>query len=182
MAAIAAALSTPANAQAVQRIAVGCGTSPVPKLCSVRAHWQHANRLRTALSLQRIPLHLERWHYASRRDRILTAYTQAHRRLLLQYLGITIVSLTPWTGGSWYQAAMCIHAGEGAWTSETGNGYHGGLQFSDSFQQTYGPEWVAEYGDAGHWPPVDQLHAAYRAWRIRGWAPWPNTAAACGLL
>jgi hypothetical protein len=29
--------------------------------------------------------------------------------------------------------------------------------------------------------PLDQLLVAYRTWQARGWAPWPATAADCGL-
>lgn len=30
--------------------------------------------------------------------------------------------------------------------------------------------------------PRHQLLVAYRYWLESGWAPWPNTAAMCGLL
>lgn len=51
-----------------------------------------------------------------------------------------------------------------------------------NFQEAYGLEFLRRYGTADRWPPHDQLVAAYRAWKVRGWEPWPNTAAACGLL
>ena len=38
-----------------------------------------------------------------------------------------------------HQAAwLCIHAHEGPWRANTGNGYYGGLQMDISFQRTYG--------------------------------------------
>jgi hypothetical protein len=77
---------------------------------------------------------------------------------------------------------MCIHHYEGAWNDETGNGYHGGLQMDYSFETTYGPEFYAQWGDAGHWPPIDQIIAAYRAYLSRGFSPWPEHRADCGLL
>src|SRR5262249_27216003 len=35
-------------------------------------------------------------------------------------------------------AFQCIHRFEGAWNSNTGNGYYGGLQMDASFQRRYG--------------------------------------------
>jgi hypothetical protein len=50
-----------------------------------------------------------------------------------------------------------------------------------SFQSTYGPEFERRYGWASRWPVWAQLIAAERAYRTRGYNPWPNTARACGL-
>ena len=79
-----------------------------------------------------------------------------------------------------YEPFMCLHSHEGAWDSETGNGYHGGLQFDDGFQATYGLAFMRLWGNAGHWPPLFQMVAAYRAQRVRGYAPW-GTRELCGL-
>jgi hypothetical protein len=91
-------------------------------------------------------------------------------------------------------AFTCIHGYEGAWNAETGNGYHGGVQMDDQFESQYGPDFVAAWGSAGHWPPWALLIASIRAhdgWpaapdprarHARGFGPWPNTARACGLL
>jgi len=80
-------------------------------------------------------------------------------------------------------AFLCIHSYEGAWTSNTGNGYYGGLQMDWSFMRRYGSDYVQQWGTADNWPVEAQLTAAVRAHRSgRGFAPWPNTARACGLL
>lgn len=82
----------------------------------------------------------------------------------------------------------CIHRNEGAWNSNTGNGYYGGLQMDLAFQRTYGSEFLARYGTANNWPIGVQLLVAERAYdgyngeSARGFDPWPNTARACGLL
>jgi len=81
-----------------------------------------------------------------------------------------------------YAKWRCVHSLEGAWTSNTGNGYRGGLQFDDTFAASYGPEYVRRWGGAHRWPVWAQLRAAERAYRTRGWTPWPNTARDCGLL
>ena len=80
-------------------------------------------------------------------------------------------------------AFLCIHHYEGAWDSNTGNGYYGGLQMDRRFQSLYGADYVAKWGTADNWPAWAQLQAAVRAYRAgRGFYPWPHTARACGLI
>jgi len=80
-------------------------------------------------------------------------------------------------------AFLCIHSYEGAWSSNTGNGYYGGLQMDWTFMRTYGSEFVRQWGSADNWPVAAQLTAAARAHASgRGFTPWPNTARACGLI
>ncbi len=80
-------------------------------------------------------------------------------------------------------AFACIHHFEGAWTSNTGNGYYGGLQMDLTFQSLYGGEFVRRWGTADNWPAWAQLQTAVRAYESgRGFGPWPNTARACGLI
>ncbi len=82
-----------------------------------------------------------------------------------------------------HDSFLCIHRFEGAWNSNTGNGYYGGLQFDRSFQSLYGPEFLDRFGTADNWPVWAQLQAAVRAYQSgRGFTPWPNTARVCGLL
>jgi Transglycosylase-like domain len=80
-------------------------------------------------------------------------------------------------------AFRCIHRYEGAWDSNTGNGYYGGLQMDIRFQSRYGADFVERWGTADNWPAWAQLLAAARAYRAgRGFYPWPNTARVCGLI
>jgi hypothetical protein len=119
-----------------------------------------------------------RYHHRAERTRSL-----AFRRWLLDF----------WRGhadharGRWHASPvranlMCIHSGEGPW-DDPGAPYWGGLQMDRSFQATYGPEFY-RHGrvTADHWTPLQQLTAGARAVRVRGYTPWPNTGAACGLL
>jgi hypothetical protein len=77
----------------------------------------------------------------------------------------------------------CIHRYEGAWNSNTGNGYYGGLQMDWNFMSHYGSEFLARWGTADNWPVWAQVSAANRAKNSgRGYYPWPNTARACGLI
>jgi Transglycosylase-like domain len=85
---------------------------------------------------------------------------------------------------TYLQAAfLCIHHYEGAWNSNTGNGYYGGLQMDVRFQTLYGRDFVRRWGTADNWPAWAQLQTAVRAYRSgRGFWPWPRTARACGLI
>jgi hypothetical protein len=78
--------------------------------------------------------------------------------------------------GGW----LCIHHYEGSW-SDAGSPYWGGLQMDLSFQETYGGWLLRHRGTANHWSPLEQIWVAVRAWRVRGFSPWPNTARYCGV-
>ena len=82
-----------------------------------------------------------------------------------------------------WRSWLCIHRHEGPWHANTGNGYYGGLQMDRAFQRRYGRDFIRQWGSADRWPPAAQIVTAERAYRSgRGFAPWPNTARACGLL
>jgi hypothetical protein len=81
-----------------------------------------------------------------------------------------------------WQQFLCIHRYEGSWTAHTGNGYFGGLQMNAVFQRSYGPELFQRKGTADRWLPLEQIWVAERAWKVRGFRPWPQTARMCGLL
>lgn len=76
---------------------------------------------------------------------------------------------------------LCIHQYEGAWTDPDAP-YYGGLQMDREFQRTYGLDFYRAKGTADHWTPREQMLVAERAWKTRGFWPWPNTARRCGLL
>jgi len=76
---------------------------------------------------------------------------------------------------------LCIHHYEGAWNDAWGP-YWGGLQMSLTFQERYGGWLYRAKGTADHWSPLEQMWVAERAYRTRGFWPWPNTARFCGLI
>ena len=80
-----------------------------------------------------------------------------------------------------YEKWKCIHEHEGAWDSNTGNGYYGGLQMDYSFMQAHGPQFLARWGTADKWPVWAQIEAAENAYRTRGFGPWPSTRLMCGV-
>lgn len=82
-----------------------------------------------------------------------------------------------------FQDWLCIHRGEGGWTTNTSNGYYGGLQMDYSFMRSYGWKLLNRKGTADHWTWFEQIWVAERARASgRGFYPWPNTARACGLI
>jgi hypothetical protein len=79
-----------------------------------------------------------------------------------------------------WNAWMCIHRHEGAW-NDAGGPYYGGLQMDIGFQRAYGAYLLRTKGTADNWTPVEQVAVAERAYKERGFSPWPNTARSCGL-
>lgn len=85
---------------------------------------------------------------------------------------------------------QCIHSHEGDW-EDGGNPYWGGLQMDLNFMYAYGRDMIRKYGApygsvgpngwANAWSPGEQVMVANRAKASRGYSPWPNTAAMCGL-
>jgi len=75
----------------------------------------------------------------------------------------------------------CIHQYEGSWT-DSGAPYYGGLQMDLGFQATYAGWLLRHRGTADHWSPLEQIWTAVRAWRVRGFSPWPSTAHYCGMF
>jgi hypothetical protein len=76
---------------------------------------------------------------------------------------------------------LCIQRHEAAWTDPDAP-YYGGLQMDREFQATFGAELLRSKGTAEHWTPLEQMWVAERAYRARGFWPWPNTARYCGVL
>lgn len=76
---------------------------------------------------------------------------------------------------------MCIHKYEGSWT-DPNSPYYGGLQMDIEFQRTYGISLYRAKGTADHWTWLEQIWIAERAYKTRGFYPWPKTARYCGLI
>jgi hypothetical protein len=80
-----------------------------------------------------------------------------------------------------YEQWLCIHSYEGSWTDPNAP-FWGGLQMDYGFQQAYGGDLLRAKGTADHWTPLEQMWVAERAYKTRGFYPWPNTARYCGLI
>lgn len=75
----------------------------------------------------------------------------------------------------WASMASCESGGD--WGVDSGNGYYGGLQFSeDSWRNVGGDGLPHEH------PPDHQIAMAERLLSRQGWAAWPACARRLGLL
>lgn len=136
---------------------------------------------RHAFILYRGPLRIRRigWREV-RRARVVLA--RARRDLRVAMDALPYVAPWPWSCIFHYESAGL------GWTVSTGNGYYGGLQMDLDFEATYGREYLDTIGNANLWPPRVQVRVAERARDgylgipARGYAPWPTTARACGVL
>jgi len=79
------------------------------------------------------------------------------------------------------RAWSCIHRFEGSWT-DPGSPYYGGLQMDREFQATFAGALLRTKGTADNWTQLEQMWVAERAYKTRGFRPWPNTARYCGVL
>lgn len=162
------------------RLAVAIPNPPLPHSALSR---RVAYTRRLTLELRRVYPGTVTKRFASARAKTGTATLRLwQRRLATATLAVLRYGHRP-VPPALSSAFLCIHHYEGAWDSNTGNGYYGGFQMDRHFQSLYGPEFVARWGTADNWPAWAQLQAALRAYRSgRGFYPWPNTARACGLI
>ncbi|ANR61893.1 DUF3235 domain-containing protein [Corynebacterium glutamicum] len=77
----------------------------------------------------------------------------------------------------WDRLAQCESGGN--WTINTGNGYHGGLQFSAGTWAAYGGQEFATY--AYQATREQQIAVAERTLAGQGWGAWPACSASLGL-
>src|SRR5699024_8311889 len=77
----------------------------------------------------------------------------------------------------WDRLAECESGGN--WSINTGNGYHGGLQFSASTWQAHGGGEFAPTADPA--PREEQIVVAERTLASQGWGAWPACSSQLGL-
>jgi hypothetical protein len=88
---------------------------------------------------------------------------------------------------AWLAQARCVHAHEGPWTANTGNGYFGGMQFSKQTWMRLNGRPLPAFTHPGNpaFPftatPAEQLHRAWLLWLRdgRSWRSWGAVGAAC---
>ena len=68
--------------------------------------------------------------------------------------------------GKWDKLAQCESGGN--WNINTGNGYHGGLQFSQSTWRAHGGA-----GSASKASKSQQIAVAEKVLKTQGWKAWP---------
>lgn len=77
-------------------------------------------------------------------------------------------------GSTWDQLAECESGGN--WSIDTGNGYRGGLQFSQSTWEAYGGS-----GNPSDASRDQQIAVAENVQQGQGWGAWPACSAQLGL-
>jgi LysM repeat protein len=90
------------------------------------------------------------------------------------------IGLVPQALGStepdWDELAQCESGGN--WSTNTGNGYYGGLQFSDSTWDAYGGEAYAATADNA--TRSEQIRVARKVLEAQGSGAWPGCSAKTG--
>ena len=81
------------------------------------------------------------------------------------------------TDSTWNQLAQCESGGD--WQINTGNGYYGGLQFSDSTWDAFGGERYASTADQA--TREQQIAIAEKVLDAQGWGAWPACSSELGL-
>lgn len=78
------------------------------------------------------------------------------------------------SGSVWDRLAQCESGGR--WNINTGNGYHGGLQFSPRTWRAFGGT-----GSASRASRVQQIAVAERVLAAQGWGAWPSCSRKIGV-
>lgn len=111
--------------------------------------------------------------------------------LLTGLLALLLAASASAAGGSpsaaWMLQARCVHAREGAWSANSGNGYFGGMQFKMQTWKSLGGKADPAFSHPGdpRYPfsasPEEQYYRAWLLWKRDGgsWRSWGAPGAAC---
>lgn len=89
--------------------------------------------------------------------------------------GAMVATTAPASAAStWDKLAQCESGGN--WSTNTGNGYSGGLQFSPSTWKAYGGK-----GSAHNASKAEQIRVATKVQQSQGWGAWPACTAKLGI-
>jgi resuscitation-promoting factor RpfA len=97
---------------------------------------------------------------------------------MITVIAATLLNLAPMGAGDgsvWDRLAACESGGD--WSANTGNGFSGGLQFSDSTWQAMGGSTQSAWAASRE----EQIAVAQRLYDEVGWSAWPGCAAQLGL-
>ena len=88
-------------------------------------------------------------------------------------LGITAGAAQAAPASTWDRLAGCESGGN--WSINTGNGFYGGLQFSNSTWRAFGGRAYAPRADLAS--RSQQITVAQRVLKVQGWKAWPACSA-----
>jgi hypothetical protein len=91
---------------------------------------------------------------------------------------------------AWLAQARCVHAKEGPWSANTGNGLFGGMQFNPETWVRVGGKRNPAFTHSGDpayafsASPQEQLYRAWLLWKHDGgsWRSWGAVGASCSLV
>jgi resuscitation-promoting factor RpfA len=86
-------------------------------------------------------------------------------------------SVSPESNATWDRLAMCESTQN--WEADTGNGFKGGLQFTDSTWSEFGGERFASSPDEAS--REQQIRVAKKVQDEQGWNAWPTCSEKLGL-
>lgn len=86
-------------------------------------------------------------------------------------------SVSPESNATWDRLAMCESTQN--WEADTGNGFKGGLQFTDSTWNEFGGEQFASSPDEAS--REQQIRVAKKVQDEQGWNAWPTCSEKLGL-
>ena len=78
------------------------------------------------------------------------------------------------TDATWDKVAQCESGGN--WATSTGNGFHGGLQFTASTWRSFGGSGMPHQASR-----TEQIAVAERVLAAQGWKAWPACSRKLGL-
>jgi LysM repeat protein len=78
------------------------------------------------------------------------------------------------SGGVWDRLAQCESGGN--WSTNTGNGFYGGLQFTQSSWRAAGGS-----GSPQHAGRSEQIRVAQNLQKMQGWGAWPTCSRKVGV-
>ncbi len=120
------------------------------------------------------------------RHRATTSVRRRTRRVAATTAAVAAAAATPLvTAGpaqaasdsTWNELAQCESSGD--WHINSGNGYYGGLQFSDQTWDAFGGDRFASTAD--HATRAQQIRIAEKVLDVQGWGAWPACSAELGL-
>ena len=112
------------------------------------------------------------------RTRLTSTKRLAVAGIAVAGLGAALAPAAPAAPDSdWDALAQCESGGD--WSINTGNGFHGGLQFSPSTWSGYGGEEFAPY--AYQASREEQIVVGERVLAGQGWGAWPSCSSQLGL-
>ncbi len=91
--------------------------------------------------------------------------------------GVTAVPAHAASLDTWNRLAQCESSGN--WSINTGNGFYGGIQFTQSTWREFGGLRYAPRADLA--TKAEQITVAERVLRVQGWNAWPTCSRKLGL-